>query len=181
MFLILKSALQTHHVYFTLKRRGNGCFWMVDSGCIYLIFKLIKNVIKTLLKTLLKIITSNKNVIKPFKHQPYKMVNRLKQFVGKLPTNCLSVFDHFVKVGSHLRLFQWLSSFFHTAFIAALKLFTGRNIQGKNVGTAQILISGLQNNTVIIFSSCSFTVTLSDLIILINQSFKYFCDFKKFW
>ena len=25
-----------------------------------------------------------------------KMLNTLKQFVGKLPMNCLSVFDHFV-------------------------------------------------------------------------------------
>ena len=28
---------------------------------------------------------------------PTKWSNTLKQFVGKLPTNCLSVFDHFVK------------------------------------------------------------------------------------
>ena len=29
---------------------------------------------------------------------PGKWSNTLKQFVGKLPTNCLSVFDHFVKL-----------------------------------------------------------------------------------
>ena len=27
---------------------------------------------------------------------PIKWANTLKQFVGNLPTNCLSVFDHFV-------------------------------------------------------------------------------------
>ena len=27
---------------------------------------------------------------------PAKWTNTLKQFLGKLPTNCLSVFDHFV-------------------------------------------------------------------------------------
>ena len=27
---------------------------------------------------------------------PTKWSNTLKQFVGKLPTNCLSVFDHFM-------------------------------------------------------------------------------------
>ena len=27
-----------------------------------------------------------------------KWANTLKQFVGNLPTNCLSVFDHFVKL-----------------------------------------------------------------------------------
>ena len=32
---------------------------------------------------------------KPLKRQPLKMVT-LKQFVGKLATNCLSVFDNFV-------------------------------------------------------------------------------------
>ena len=29
---------------------------------------------------------------------PTKWPNTLKQFVGKLPTNCLRVFDHFVKL-----------------------------------------------------------------------------------
>ena len=29
---------------------------------------------------------------------PTKWSNTLKQFVGKLPTNCLSVFDHFWKL-----------------------------------------------------------------------------------
>ena len=32
----------------------------------------------------------------PFKPQPHKMVNTLKQFVENLPTNSLSVFYHFV-------------------------------------------------------------------------------------
>ena len=30
-----------------------------------------------------------------FSTEPPKWSNTLKQFVGKLPTNCLSVFDHF--------------------------------------------------------------------------------------
>ena len=29
---------------------------------------------------------------------PTKWSNTLKQFVGKLPTNCFSLFDHFVKL-----------------------------------------------------------------------------------
>ena len=29
---------------------------------------------------------------------PTKWSNTLKQFVGNLPTNCLSVFDHFVEL-----------------------------------------------------------------------------------
>ena len=34
----------------------------------------------------------------PLSTNPKKLSNTLKQFVGKLPTNCLSVFDHFVKL-----------------------------------------------------------------------------------
>ena len=34
--------------------------------------------------------------IKPLSAKITKWSNTLKQFVGKLPTNCLSVFDHFV-------------------------------------------------------------------------------------
>ena len=34
--------------------------------------------------------------INPFSAKPTKWPNTLKQFVGKLPRNCLSVFDQFV-------------------------------------------------------------------------------------
>ena len=36
--------------------------------------------------------------INPLSANPTKWSNTLKQFVGNLPTNCLSVFDHFVKL-----------------------------------------------------------------------------------
>ena len=36
------------------------------------------------------------NILNPLSVNPTKWSNTLKQFVGKLPTNCLSVFDHFV-------------------------------------------------------------------------------------
>ena len=36
--------------------------------------------------------------LNPLSTNPTKWPNTLKQFVGKLPTNCLSVFDHFVKL-----------------------------------------------------------------------------------
>ena len=35
-------------------------------------------------------------LVNPFSGNPAKWSNALKQFVGKLLTNCLSVFDHFV-------------------------------------------------------------------------------------
>ena len=37
-------------------------------------------------------------VFNPLSANPTKWSNTLKQFVGKLPTNCLSVFDHFVRL-----------------------------------------------------------------------------------
>ena len=36
------------------------------------------------------------HIINPLSTNPTKWSNTLKQFVGKKPTNCLSVFDHFV-------------------------------------------------------------------------------------
>ena len=36
--------------------------------------------------------------INPLSAKFIKWSNTLKQFVGKLPTNCLSVFDHFVRL-----------------------------------------------------------------------------------
>ena len=37
-------------------------------------------------------------VLNPLSANPTKWPNTLKQFVGKLPTNCLSVFGHFVNL-----------------------------------------------------------------------------------
>ena len=34
--------------------------------------------------------------VNPLSANPTKWSTTLKQFIGKLPTNCLSVFDHFV-------------------------------------------------------------------------------------
>ena len=36
--------------------------------------------------------------LNPLSANPTKWSNTLKQFVGKFPTNCVSVFDHFVKL-----------------------------------------------------------------------------------
>ena len=38
-----------------------------------------------------------RHLLNPFNFNPTKWSNTLKQFVGKMPTNCLSVFDHFVR------------------------------------------------------------------------------------
>ena len=56
--------------------------------------------------------------IKPLSANPTKWSNTLKQLVGKLPINCLSVFDHFVGLALeglgtnemfkvHQKLFSW--------------------------------------------------------------------------
>ena len=51
---------------------------------------------KTFLQLLLKI--GWYMTIWPFKRQSHKMVKHIQKFVDKLPTNCLNVFDHFVKL-----------------------------------------------------------------------------------
>ena len=43
-------------------------------------------------------ILENGNCFNPLSANPTKWSNTLKQFAGNLPTNCLSVFDHFVKL-----------------------------------------------------------------------------------
>ena len=52
----------------------------------------------TMLGQMFNIITHNRRLsaLNPLCAKPTKWSNTLKQFVGKLPTNCLSVFDHFV-------------------------------------------------------------------------------------
>ena len=40
----------------------------------------------------------NRVKVNPLSVNPTKWSNTLKQFVGNLPTNCLSVFDHFVRL-----------------------------------------------------------------------------------
>ena len=39
-----------------------------------------------------------KTILNPLSANPTKWSNTLKEFVGKLPANCLSVFGHFVKL-----------------------------------------------------------------------------------
>ena len=67
----------------------------------------IKNVPYLILLTVDKVSVSHlisfsryqtKCVINPLNANPTKWPNTLKQFVGKLPTNCLSVFGHFVNL-----------------------------------------------------------------------------------
>ena len=45
-----------------------------------------------------KIVFALPSDITPLSANPAKWSNTLKQFVGNFPTNCLIVFDHFVKL-----------------------------------------------------------------------------------
>ena len=49
-------------------------------------------------------------LLNPLSANPTKWLNTLKQFVGNLPTTCLSVFDHFVKLA-----LKWLSGALYDA------------------------------------------------------------------
>ena len=67
-----------HTVYFMLKRRGNTVSTLDTHVCLYwnnFLFCYFFN---------------------PLSANPTKWSNTLKQFLGSLPTNCFSVFDHFV-------------------------------------------------------------------------------------
>ena len=44
----------------------------------------------------LQILTIRKTILTLLSTNPTKWSNTLKEFVGKLPTNCLSVFNHYV-------------------------------------------------------------------------------------
>ena len=46
----------------------------------------------------MKSINKKQKTFNPLNTNPAKWSNTLKQFVGNLPTNCLSVFDYFVKL-----------------------------------------------------------------------------------
>ena len=56
--------------------------------------------------------------VNPLSLNPTKWSNTLNQFVGKLPKNCLSVFDHFMELA--VKGFIFLLSFFCTAIDCAL-------------------------------------------------------------
>ena len=58
---------------------------------------------------LLSFTKEDSDLFNPLSSNPTKWSNTFKQFVGKLPTNCLIVFDHFVKMAlKRLRTFSVL-------------------------------------------------------------------------
>ena len=50
--------------------------------------------------------SKDENVLNPLSANPTKWPNTLKQFVGKLTTNCLSVIHHFVKDCNHILIWR---------------------------------------------------------------------------
>ena len=65
----------------------------VPSRCLCNRVKILReNAMEPLLKKL------HQESLNSLSANPTKWSNTLKQFVGKLPTNCLSVFDHFGKL-----------------------------------------------------------------------------------
>ena len=73
--------------------------------------------------------------LNPLSANPTKRPNTLKQFVGKLPANCLSVFGHFVNLAlkgltSSLLFASPLPLVFFLAFTVSNNLYTtGTNIE----------------------------------------------------
>ena len=59
-------------------------------------------------------------MLNPLSANPKKWPNTLRKFVGKLSTNCLSVFDHFVKLA-----LKWLIRRDFSLFVGKVYFFTG--------------------------------------------------------
>ena len=79
---------------------------------------------------------------KPLSANPTKWSNTLKQFVAKLPTNCLSVFDHFLELAikgltvTFRSVFRTLSNIYGRTF--SRKQLTGTSCQLCQLLTSQI-------------------------------------------
>ena len=84
---ILLEIFQKHAQIINKRVRGKPCPWLTND---------LKSKLNTRDNLLRKMRKSKLQFdIKPLSANPTKWSNTLKQFVGKLPTNCLGVFDHF--------------------------------------------------------------------------------------
>ena len=72
-------------------------------------------------------------ILKPLNTNPKKWSNTLKQFVGNLPTNCLSVFDHFVKLALK-------------GLTLPIDVYSARNVRKNFVPTIKLLSYLVRNN-----------------------------------
>ena len=84
---ILLEIFQKHAPIINKRVRGKPCPWLTND------LKSKLNTRDNLLRKMRK--TKLQFDINPLSANPIKWSNTLKQFVGKLPTNCLGVFDHF--------------------------------------------------------------------------------------
>ena len=78
--LIIPSFLINDKPISDFEKKGNyfNSFFCISSNTIYKF--------------------ENNDIINPLSANPTKWSNTPKQFVGNLPTNCLSVFDHFMNL-----------------------------------------------------------------------------------
>ena len=103
------NPLKTNPFHPTETRPSNGKCQSIDSFLHDSDFNLTLNwympnsyfamqLQKVISKVIIYAYFLRKFYFNPLSANPTKWWNTLKQFVGKLPTNCLSVFDHFVKL-----------------------------------------------------------------------------------
>ena len=106
MFFCVKVKTNSHFVVKFVERstRSKRSFYLFDeSPC------------SNICKTLIGCVNIIKKKVNPLRAKFIKWLNTLKQFVGKLPTNCLSVFDHFVGLA-----FKRLIDKTHTIFLPTI-------------------------------------------------------------
>ena len=63
-----------------------------------LVMIIVIKVIVIVIKVMIEVLFTHSSFFNPLSTNPIKRSNTLKQFVGKLPTNCLNVFGHFVNL-----------------------------------------------------------------------------------
>ena len=92
-----------------LKSAWNASRYFISAINTWKVYQCIE--IKVAFRRMINI-NNNSSPFNPLSANPTKWSNTLKQFVGKLPTNCLSVFDHFVGLAlKGLNIFVLLQKF----------------------------------------------------------------------
>ena len=114
-------------------------FLVHDVQCYHFFFRKKKKMQDSMQRKVFQFNSLNAN--------PTKWPNTLKQFVSKLPTNCLSVFGHFVNLAlqrlTFTSLISWSEKFWDFWFnITAQKNF---QLRISSVNVTKSAICGLRN------------------------------------
>ena len=126
---IFKNSFFIEHIWWLLDSRSPSKLWQKNLNFFHFLislFYLIQLMYSENKKVCSKYEFNNtvqNTVVNPLSASPTKWSNTLKQFVGNLPTNCLSVFDHFVILAlKGLKpLFHFIAVAFTSVYLRKIK------------------------------------------------------------